>query len=65
MVVDEKIEKRHMTRLLSDIQATVWSEDCGSYYRDHRGIVTALIPDSAFSYWKQTRSPNFDHLIFN
>lgn len=62
--VDETAEKRHMTKLLSEIKNTVWSEDCGSYYRDHRGVVTALIPDSGLSYWRQTRAPNFDHLIF-
>jgi hypothetical protein len=64
VVVDKESEKEHMANLLSGLKTTVWSENCGSYYQDHRGVVTALIPQSGFGLWKLTRNPNFDHFIF-
>lgn len=65
VTVDENAEKQHMERVLSQVQNTVWSEDCGSYWKDHRGVVTGLVPDTGFGYWRKTRSPNFNHFIFN
>lgn len=65
VTVVKSAEEAHMEQVLSEMKSTVWAENCGSYYRDSRGVVTGMSGKSGFNVWRQLRSPNFNDLTFN
>jgi len=59
----EWAEKQFMSQMLRSLDKTVWgANDCGSWYADERGVITALMPYSLVSYWSKTRKPDFNLL---
>jgi len=63
--VKEWAEKVHMEGLKKKLKQTVWAQDCGNWYVDKRGMVTAINPVSGVSYWMTTRKRDWNALSIN
>ncbi len=58
-------EDKFMFDLGRQMKKLVWgNEDCGSWYADARGVVTALWPWNSTKYWRGTRRPDFSKFEF-
>lgn len=65
VTVKKSAEDEYMDSILTSMQSTVWgATSCGSWYADHRGVITALYPENLVSYFNRTYCVNFDHLEF-
>jgi len=65
VAIKKSAEDEYMDSILTSMKTTVWGTyDCGSWYADHRGVVTALWPESLVSYYNRTKDVNFSHLEF-
>jgi len=61
----EAAEKRFKDEVEEQMKKMVWGKvDCGSWYADHRGVVTTLWPFSCLNYWKKTRRVDFNDFSF-
>ena len=51
------VEKEYMTSLYDKLKNTVWAKgDCGTWYADARGNITALWPWNSTTFWRRTRT---------
>jgi len=62
--VKSSVERAFMEKMLADMKSTVWATNCGSWYADHRGVVTALSPYSLITSWRQCRKLNANDFDF-
>ncbi|CAL8069130.1 unnamed protein product [Orchesella dallaii] len=63
--IKKSAEDEYMDSILTSMKTTVWGTyDCGSWYADHRGVITALWPESLVSYYNRTKDVNFSHMEF-
>lgn len=54
--VKSSVEREYMDTLGKEMMKTVYgTHQCGSWFTNARGMVTALYPKSAISYWNRTR----------
>ena len=47
--------ERYEAQLLADLDKTVWTGGCSSWYQDARGRVFTLWPHTATRYWRSLR----------
>ncbi len=65
VIVKKSAEDEYMNSIMTSMKSTVWgTTSCGSWYADHRGVITALWPENLVSYYNRTKEVNFDHLEF-
>lgn len=65
VTVKKSAEDEYMNYIHDSMKSTVWgSTTCGSWYADHRGVITTLWPKNLVSYYNLLKNVNFDHLEF-
>lgn len=65
VAVTKTAEEEYMKSILDSMKSTVWgATNCGSWYADHRGVITVLWPENLVSYYNRTKTANFEHLKF-
>ncbi|ODM93451.1 Baeyer-Villiger monooxygenase [Orchesella cincta] len=65
VAVKKSAEDEYMASIMESMKTTVWGTyDCGSWYADHRGVITALWPESLISYYNRTKDVDFSHIDF-
>ncbi len=61
-----EIEKEYMDNLYDEFKDTVWTKgNCGAWYADPKGNITALWPWTCTGYWKRTRTLDTAAFEFN
>jgi len=59
------VELEYMTALYDKLKNTVWTKgNCGAWYADARGNITALWPWNCTTYWRRTRTLNPNEFEF-
>lgn len=65
--VEVKLEaqEQFVATVKRDMKGTVWgSTDCGSWYANGAGEVTALWPKNCMTYMESTKTVDFDKYVF-
>lgn len=62
--VKPQVQEAFNARLQRDLQGTVWTSGCNSWYQQADGKNTALWPYSTVKYWLDTRKVKVDDYIF-
>lgn len=58
-------EKRENQRVQDDMTATVWDANCRSWYKTESGKITNNWPRFTFEYWRRTREPRREDLVWS
>jgi len=65
VLLKKETEDSYMEEVKSAMEKTVWvTGNCGSWYADTKGRITALWPYTCYEYWKRTKNVDFNHFEF-
>ena len=65
VTVKVSAENAFMKEVEENMKTPIWgTEDCGSWYANAAGTITALWPRNCISYWWKTRKVDFSKFEF-